>query len=70
MSETAVKTIYEYDPATDLWDDKTAFEGSARSLATAYVLDGRAFFGTGQNAGSYFDDIWEFKPNEEYDEDY
>ena len=62
--------VYEFDATTSMWDARTTFEGSARSLAVAYVLSGRAFVGTGQNASSRFDDVWEFKPNEEYDSGY
>ncbi len=64
------KSVYEFDPSTSFWDDRTAFEGSARSLAVAYAVEGRAFLGTGQNGSSRYDDIWEFKPHEEYDENY
>ena len=53
-----------------IWDARTSFEGSARSLAVAFVLEGRAFVATGQNASSRYDDVWEFKPNEEYDSSY
>jgi N-acetylneuraminic acid mutarotase len=63
-------SLYEFDATTYIWDARTSFEGSARSLAVAYVLDERAFVGTGQNGSSRFDDIWEFKPNEEYDDSY
>jgi N-acetylneuraminic acid mutarotase len=63
-------TVYEFDQTTSVWDARTTFEGSARSLAVAYVLEGRAFVGTGQSGSSRFDDVWEFKPNEEYDSGY
>lgn len=62
------KKIYEYDPASNAWDEMTPFEGSARSLAVAYVLAGRGFLGTGQYAASRYDDIWEFFPEADYDE--
>lgn len=64
------KTVYVFDATTYDWDDRTSFEGSARSLAVGYVLNDRIFVGTGQNGTSRYDDIWEFKPNEEYDETY
>jgi N-acetylneuraminic acid mutarotase len=67
-SGAADKTVYEFNATTLNWAKKTSYEGAARSKAVAYVLNGRAFVGTGQNAGSYFDDVWEFKPNEEEDE--
>ena len=60
-------SVYEFDATTSIWDERTSFEGSPRSLAVAYVLEGRAFVATGQNASSRYDDVWEFKPYEEYD---
>lgn len=63
-------SVFEFDPATGVWDERTSFEGSPRSLAVAYVLEARAFVATGQNASSRYDDVWEFKPNEEYDSSY
>jgi N-acetylneuraminic acid mutarotase len=70
VSSSTVKSVYEFNATTFEWQDKTEFEGSARSLAVAYTLNGRAFVGTGQNGSSRYDDVWEFKPDEEYDADY
>jgi N-acetylneuraminic acid mutarotase len=64
------KTCYVFDPADLSWDNRTSFEGSARSLAIAFVLNGKAFTGTGQSGTSRFDDIWEFHPDDTYDEEY
>jgi len=61
--------IWEYDPATDLWTDKTDFEGSARQNAVSFVVNDRAYIASGRSSSYYFDDIWEFKPNDELDED-
>lgn len=61
-------SIYEFDPASLRWTQKTSFEGSGRSMAVAFVLQDRAFVGTGVSGTKRFDDIWEFKPDEEYDE--
>ena len=62
------RSVYQFNSTTLFWDDRTSFEGSARSLAVAFVLNGRAFVGTGQNGSSRYDDVWEFKQLEEYDE--
>lgn len=61
--------IWEYDPTLDTWDSKTDFEGSARQEAVAFVTSKGAFIGLGHSGNYYFDDIWQFKPNEEYDEE-
>lgn len=63
-------SVFEFDATTLSWDEKTTFEGSPRSLAAGFVLNGRLFVGIGQNGTKRYDDIWEFKPDEEYDETY
>ncbi|HEY9008658.1 Kelch repeat-containing protein [Ohtaekwangia sp.] len=67
-SGAADKAVYHFDATTFNWDTKTSFEGSARSLAIGFVLNSRIFVGTGQNGTSRYDDVWEFKPLEEYSE--
>ena len=59
---------WEYDPETDLWEEKTNFEGSSRSDAVAFTVNGQAFVATGNSSGYYFDDVWTFYPDEEEDE--
>lgn len=64
--------VWEYDPSADLWKQKTAFEGSARTDAVAFSTEGnggRAFVVTGKSASFQYDDIWEFKPNDTYSKD-
>ena len=70
VSTAAVGTVYQFDPATYLWDDRTSFEGSYRSLAVAFTLDGNTFYGTGQNGTSRYDDIWQFAPDVAHDDSY
>jgi N-acetylneuraminic acid mutarotase len=64
------RSVYEFNPATLKWDDRTPFEGAARSAAVAFVLEEQTFFGTGLNGSRSYDDIWKFYPDEEYDSDY
>jgi N-acetylneuraminic acid mutarotase len=62
--------VWEYNPSTDLWDQKTNFEGTTRKDAVAFTTqNGRAFVGTGSNISYEFDDIWEFKPNDTYNKE-
>ncbi|MFN8256614.1 MAG: kelch repeat-containing protein [Bacteroidales bacterium] len=63
-------SVWEYDPLTDLWQKKTNFEGSARTEAVAFTVNNRGFIATGRNSSYYFDDIWEFKPNDTYSKNY
>ncbi len=62
--------VWEYTPSTDLWTTRTNFEGTTRTDAVAFTTEnGRGFLATGQSSSLYFDDIWEFKPTETYDEE-
>jgi len=58
-------SVWEYNPTTDLWVEKTGFEGSARYNAVAFTINDMGYVTTGQNSSYYFDDIWRFDPNSE-----
>jgi N-acetylneuraminic acid mutarotase len=65
---------WEYDPVTDLWTQKTSFEGSSRSYAVSFTSeDGRGFVALGSlgttSTSAFNDDLYEFKPADTYDED-
>jgi photosystem II stability/assembly factor-like uncharacterized protein len=64
-----VGDIWEYDPGTDTWEEKTGFEGSARMEAVAFAIGNKGYVTTGRSSSYRFDDIWEFDPLLEYDED-
>ena len=62
--------VWEYTPSTDLWTTRTNFEGTTRTDAVGFTTEsGRGFVATGQSSNLYFDDIWEFKPTETYNEE-
>lgn len=61
-------TCWEYNPATDLWVEKTAFEGSAREGAIGFSLNNRGYVATGRSSGLRLDDLREFVSEMEYDE--
>jgi hypothetical protein len=67
-SGIADNKVWAYDPATGFWEELMSFEGSSRSQAIAFVLDSRVFVGTGQSGAARYDDIWEFRPDQEYNE--
>ena len=60
--------VWEYDPVTDLWEKKTSFEGSSRVDAVAFSIGSRAYLTTGRSSSYYFDDLWAFDPDNEYNE--
>lgn len=51
--------LHKYDPASDAWTTNYEELLSERSLAIAFVVDGKAYFGTSFE-GAY--DMWEFDP--------
>ncbi|WP_166920627.1 Kelch repeat-containing protein [Flavobacterium poyangense] len=64
-----LKTIWEYNPSTDLWTERTAMEGAGRTDAVGFTINNRSFYMLGKIGSSYFDDAWEFKPLEEQNDD-
>ena len=67
---TSLVYTWEYDFASDLWTEKTPYEGTARSGAVGFTLENRGFIGTGLGTGntSGFSDIEEFFPNQIYNQ--
>jgi len=63
--------VWEYDPADDSWEEVPNFEWSARQDASAFSFadSDRGFVLVGKSGSSYFDDVWEFLPNQLSDED-
>ncbi|MCD8185426.1 MAG: galactose oxidase [Rikenellaceae bacterium] len=61
-------TTWEYDPATDLWEELHAFEGTGRSEAVGFTVFGRGYVLTGKTGSTQLDNMFEFRPWEEYNE--
>src|SRR5258708_10319388 len=59
---------WEYDFASDLWTEKTAFEGAAREGAVGFTIKNRGFIATGISGGTAYDDCREFFPNQIYNQ--
>lgn len=66
---TTLGTVWEYDPASDIWMEKTELEGSVRLHATGFAVNGRMYVTTGNAGGTRLDDLWEFKPMDTYNEE-
>lgn len=64
-----IGSTWEYLPASDTWNELTEFEGSLRLGASVFYDNRRAFVLLGRNSSLRFDDIWEFKPLEIYEEE-
>lgn len=59
---------WEYDFATDLWTEKTPFEGTAREGAVGFTVKNRGFVATGISGSSAYDDCREFFPGQIYNQ--
>jgi N-acetylneuraminic acid mutarotase len=64
-----IGTTWEYNIANDTWAQKTSFEGTAREGALSFTVNSRGFLTTGHNSSTRFDDLWEFFPNSDQDDD-
>lgn len=65
----ALNSVWEYDSGTDTWELKTSFEGTTRQDAIAFSNGSRAFVGLGRSGTLYLDDLDEFFPFAEYDDE-
>lgn len=68
-SSGTLTSVWEYDPTTDEWEKKTPFEGTARQDGIVFSNSVRAFIGMGRSGTLYLDDLKEFFPMDEYDDE-
>lgn len=68
-SGSAGYRTWEYNPNTDLWVEKSNFEGSPRLNAVGFTINEQGYVATGRSSGYYFDDVWAFHPNDEQNDD-
>ncbi|PHN00887.1 Kelch repeat-containing protein [Flavilitoribacter nigricans] len=64
--------FWEYDPDKDTWTRKADFPGETPRLgAVSFVIQGKAYVGTGSMLGCFcpyrtkYEDLWEYDPNED-----
>ena len=68
-SGSMTRTTWEYDPTSDLWIERTGFEGaSARDQAVGFTVGGRGFVLTGKTGSYRLDDVFEFFPTAKQDD--
>jgi len=63
-----ISTVWQYSINDDLWQQKTNFEGAAREGLIGFALNNRGYITTGNNSSFRFDDLWEFLPDAEQDD--
>ena len=62
-------TVWQYNPGSDTWTEKTNFEGASRQDAVAFSTSTRAFVTLGKYGNYYYDDMFEFIPFADYDDE-
>lgn len=67
--QTTGVNLWEYDPSTDVWIEKTSFEGSIRQDGVGFTIGNRGYVTTGRSGSFYFDDIWALDPDAVFNED-
>ncbi|MEZ4945497.1 MAG: IPT/TIG domain-containing protein [Cyclobacteriaceae bacterium] len=56
--------VWMYNPISNSWSQLEDFPGKPRAGATVFVIDNKAYFGTGRsNPGGLLNDFWEFDPS-------
>jgi N-acetylneuraminic acid mutarotase len=61
---TTGKIVWEYSPTSDLWEQKTSLEATARMEAVGFSIGDLGYITTGRNSSYYFDDLWGFESEE------
>lgn len=54
------KKLWQYDPLTNTWTEKTAFAGPKRVHPATFVIGNKAYVTCGTYQGNYFKDLWEY----------
>jgi len=67
LATGTVQNTWEYDPVSDRWTEKTAFDGTSRTGAVGFSVKGNGYIATGLNSSAGLDDLRQFDPNAEND---
>jgi N-acetylneuraminic acid mutarotase len=62
-SGTVGTAVWEYQPTSDLWEEKTSLEATARVEAVGFSVGNSGYITTGRSSSYYFDDLWGFEPD-------
>ncbi|MGC3943120.1 MAG: kelch repeat-containing protein [Chryseolinea sp.] len=61
----AAKQLWSFDPATGVYTQKAEFPGEARNRAVSFVINGKAYVGTGSKGSgpaNILKDMWQYDP--------
>lgn len=60
MNQNYLKDLWQLDPSTNTWTQKTSLGGLKRNFPVAFVINGYAYVVTGVDNGLYCDDMWKY----------
>lgn len=66
---TITTTFYSFNAITTVWDRVSDFEGSPRIESSGFTVNDKMFVVLGRSGTARYDDLWEFRPDLEFDED-
>lgn len=56
------KDLWEFDPERNQWTAKASFPGNPREHASVFIINNKAYIGTGKDTSGYYNDFWRFTP--------
>lgn len=65
---SAGNKVWEYNPVSDEWTEKTEFEGNSRVSAVAFTVKDKGYVACGNGSSYDYDDIWMLEPDVEQDD--
>lgn len=62
IGSVLVQDFFKYDPVTNLWAPIASFTGTARRGAVSFVLEGKAYIGTGESNSGRLGSFYKYDP--------
>jgi len=63
IGDNYYNNLWAYNPTTNTWTSKAQFPGVARFAPNSFVVNGKAYVGTGAYGHEYFNDLYEYTPD-------
>ena len=61
-SNRDLNDLWQYQPLSNQWKQKTSMAGSGREAAVAFVYNNQGYVVSGKNNGSTLNDFWKYNP--------
>lgn len=62
VGSVLVQDFFKYDPITNLWTPVASFTGTARRGAVSFVIEGKAYVGTGETNSGRVSSFYKYDP--------